>query len=68
MKQVEAVNRVLGIALFDDGTHGHIGGDGWFDDEGVCEPEDATFCAASDGGRWRSIDLRKLERTPTQWP
>jgi hypothetical protein len=65
MKQVEAINRQDGIALFDDGTCCYI--DDWYDDSGdTCVPEDATFCVARDGFDYWSIDLSKFERTVTQ--
>ncbi len=65
MKDVEAINRADGTALFDDGTMMDI--DDWYDDSGdSCEPEDASFCVARERDRYWSIDLSKFERTETQ--
>lgn len=56
VKDVEAVHRENGIALFNDGTTAEI--IDWYDDSGdYCEPEDATFCVARDGFDYWSIDL-----------
>jgi len=62
-KEVEAIHRQDGIALFTDGTMMHI--DNWYDDSGDdCAPEDATFCVFEDirtGGYW-NVDLTQFER------
>ena len=67
MKDVEAINREEGTALFDDGTMMYV--DTWYDDSGDdCEPEDASFCVIKDihtGGYW-NVDLSKFEKTRTQ--
>jgi hypothetical protein len=65
MKDVEAVNRAIGICLFDDGSSVEV--DSWWDDSGdECKPKDATFAVARERDRYWSIDLSKFERTPTQ--
>jgi hypothetical protein len=66
VKDVEAVHRENGIALFNDGTTAEI--IDWYDDSGdYCEPEDASFAIVGDirTGYW-TIDLSKFEKVKTQ--
>ena len=66
MKDVEAINREEGIALFDDGTTQEI--IDWYDDSlDYCEPDDASFAICGDirNGYWM-IDLSKFEKATTQ--
>ncbi len=67
MKDVEAINRTDGTALFNDGTMMYV--DDFYDDSGdECDPEDASFCVIKDDDlqKYWSVDLSKFERTKTQ--
>lgn len=66
-KDVEAINREEGIALFDDGTMMYV--DDWYDDSGdECAPKDASFCVIRDDETWGywNVDLSKFEKARTQ--
>lgn len=60
-QDVELINRQLEIAILTDGQTVPI--TDWFDENGVCDKEDAIVCICGpcSADRWYSVELRFYE-------